>query len=112
MEIAKQVQPSARGELEITSINNAYLEKDSLHVIPLGDEYSWFDAGNANSLYEAAGAIKAAQRSGKMIGCLEERALKNRWITIDQLVERADTMEKTKYGEYLYGVAAELEDEV
>ena len=111
VEIAKNVQPSARGELEITSVNNAYLEKKMLNVVTLGAEYTWFDTGNADSLYEAAGSIKAAQRSGKMIGCLEETALKNAWITIDQLLESAKAMEKTKYGQYLLEVAAETEQD-
>ena len=98
VEIAKNVQPSARGELEITSVNNAYLEKKMLNVVTLGAEYTWFDTGNADSLYEAAGSIKAAQRSGKMIG-------------IDQLLESAKAMEKTKYGQYLLEVAAETEQD-
>ena len=82
-----------------------------LNVVTLGAEYTWFDTGNADSLYEAAGSIKAAQRSGKMIGCLEETALKNAWITIDQLLESAKAMEKTKYGQYLLEVAAETEQD-
>ena len=76
----------------------------------LGDEYSWFDAGTADSLYDAAGEIRKAQRSGKMIGCIEEVALKKRWITIDNLLEQAKSLEKTQYGQYLYGIAAEQED--
>ena len=111
VEIAKNVQPSGRGELEITSVNNAYLEKKMLNVVTLGAEYTWFDTGNADSLYEAAGSIKAAQRSGKMIGCLEETALKNAWIPIDQLLESAKAMVKTKYGQYLLEVAAETEQD-
>ncbi len=111
VEIAKNIEPSARGELEITSVNNEYMKKGELNVVPLGDEFSWFDAGNADSLYEAAGAIKAAQRSGKMIGCIEETALTNRWITLDQMVQNADEMKKTQYGQYLYGVAADLSEQ-
>ena len=106
---AKEIKPSARGELEITSVNNCYLEKQMLHVVTLGDEYTWFDTGNADSLYEAAGAIRAAQRSGKMIGCLEETALRNGWINTDQLLELAKTMEKTKYGQYLTAIAGDLD---
>ncbi len=111
VEIAKHIQPSARGELEITSVNNVYMNNGMLNVIPLGDEYSWFDAGSADSLYAAAGEIKQAQRSGKMIGCIEEVALANHWITIDQLLHEAGEMQKTNYGQYLYGVAADLCDE-
>ena len=110
VEIARQVKPSARGELEITSVNNAYLKQGELNVVTLGDEYSWFDAGTADSLYDAAGEIRKAQRSGKMIGCIEEVALKKRWITIDNLLEQAKSLEKTQYGQYLYGIAAEQED--
>lgn len=106
--IASGLKPSARGELEITSVNNAYLEKEQLHVIPLDEGYSWFDAGNADSLYDAAGAIKAAQRSGKMIACLKEIAVQNHWITIDQLKDRADKMSKTKYDQYLEDIYEEM----
>ncbi len=109
IEIAKKIQPSARGELEITAVNNLYLEKQMLHVVTLGDEFTWFDTGNADSLYEAAGSIRAAQRSGKMIGCLEETALRNGWIDTDQLLELARTMEKTKYGQYLTAIAGDLD---
>ena len=107
--MAGQVKPSARGELEITSINNAYLTYGMLNVVTLGDEYTWFDTGNADSLYEAAGAIRAAQRSGKMIGCLEETALRNGWITLEQMMEIASEMEKTRYGQYLMGIAGDLD---
>lgn len=107
--IAKTVTPSARGELEITSVNNAYLDKGLLQVVTLGDEFTWFDTGNADSLYEAAGAIRAAQRSGKMIGCLEETALRNGWIDTTQLLDIAKTMEKTKYGQYLTAIAGDLD---
>lgn len=109
LEIAREIQPSARGELEITSVNNAYLAYKMLHVVTLGDEFTWFDTGNADSLYEAAGAVRAAQRSGKMIGCLEETALRNGWIDTEQLLELAKSMEKTKYGQYLTAIAGDLD---
>ena len=109
--IAKAVKPSERGELEITSVNNVYLAQKRLNVISLGSEYTWFDAGNADSLYVSAGAIRTAQRSGKMVGCPEEAALKNRWITVDQLRETAVELEKTQYGQYLFGLIEEIEDE-
>ena len=111
VDIAKNVKPSARGELEITSVNNVYLAQKRLNVISLGSEYTWFDAGNADSLYVSAGAIRTAQRSGKMVGCPEEAALKNRWITVDQLRETAVELEKTQYGQYLFGLIEEIEDE-
>ena len=109
VEIARQVQPSDRGELEITSVNNAYLDRGMLNVVPLGGEFSWFDAGNADSLYEAAGAIRAAQRSGVMLGCLEETAFRNGWIGREQLLALAKDMEKTRYGQYLQAVLGDLE---
>ena len=111
VEIAKGIQPSARGELEITSVNNEYLKEGTLKVIPLESEYSWFDAGNANSLYDTSGAIKDAQRSGKMIGCIEEVALTKRWITIDQFRKNAELLKKTQYGHYLYDIIAELDED-
>jgi glucose-1-phosphate thymidylyltransferase len=109
VEIAQKIQPSQRGELEITAVNNEYLQYNMLQVVPLGDEFSWFDAGNADSLYEAAGAIRGAQRSGKMIGCPEETALRNGWIDHDQVQHLAMEMEKTRYGQYLKAVAADLD---
>ena len=112
IDIAANIKPSARGELEITSVNNEYLNREQLHVITLGKEYSWFDAGTADSLYNAAGEIRSAQRSGKMIGCLEEIAVHNRWITLDQLEEAANSMKQTRYGQYLTGVLNDLKDEV
>ena len=102
------MEPSARGELEITSVNNAYLEKGELQVVALGEEYSWFDAETADSLYVAAGEIREAQKvSGKMIGCLEEIALENGWISAEQVRDAAERMEKTRWGEYLMGVASD-----
>lgn len=110
VDIARQVKPSARGELEITAVNNAYLNYNALSVVKLGEEFSWFDAGNADSLYTAAGAIRAAQRSGKMLGCLEETALRNRWIGRDQLLSMAKAMETTRYGQYLMAVVADMDE--
>lgn len=110
VEIAKQVKPSSRGELEITSVIEEYLNNGSLSVVTLGEEYTWFDAGNADSLYTAAGEIKTVQRSGKMIACLEEISIMNHWITLDQLKETAKNMEQTQYGQYLFGVISDLED--
>ena len=109
VELAKTIKPSARGELEITAVNNAYLTYGMLNVVTLGKEFTWFDTGTADSLYEAAGSIRAAQRSGKMIACLEETAFRNGWIDADQLMETAKTMEKTNYGQYLIALAADLD---
>lgn len=108
VEIAETIKPSARGELEITSVNEEYLKRGKLKVIALGKEFSWFDAGNADSLYEAAGSIRAAQRSGSMIGCLEEIALKKGWIDEEAFRALADSMNKTNYGQYLGALAEEF----
>ena len=104
VDIAKNIKPSARGELEITDVNNAYLDQGKLHVITLGEEYTWFDAGTADSLFDAAGVIKMVQRSGHMIACPEEKAIQNGWITPQQLKARAEDLKKTNYGRYLYGI--------
>lgn len=101
VEIASKIEPSQRGELEITSVNNEYLKRGTLNVIPLEEQYTWFDAGNADSLYEAAGAIKGAQRSGKMIGCPEEIAYQKHWINKEELLSVARKMNSSKYGIYL-----------
>lgn len=101
VEIASKIKPSQRGELEITSVNNEYLNRGTLNVIPLEEQYTWFDAGNADSLYEAAGAIKGAQRSGKMIGCPEEIAYQKHWIDKEGLLSAARKMNSSKYGIYL-----------
>ena len=108
VQIAETIKPSARGELEITSVNEEYLNRGKLKVIALGKEFSWFDAGNADSLYEAAGAIRAAQRSGNMIGCLEEIALRKGWINEEAFRGLADSMNKTNYGQYLGALAEEF----
>lgn len=108
VDIAATIQPSARGELEITSVNEEYLKRGQLSVIPLGKEFSWFDAGNPDSLYEAAGQIRAAQRSGRMIGCLEEIAWRNRWIAKEKFAELAHSMSKTNYGQYLEALSEEI----
>lgn len=101
VDIAKDIKPSKRGELEITSINNEYLNRGKLNVIALEEQYTWFDAGNADSLYEAAGAIRDAQRSGKMIGCPEEVAFQKKWIGKEELLNVAQRLGSSKYGVYL-----------
>ena len=108
--IARDIEPSARGELEITTVNNVYLSREHLKVVTLGDEYTWFDAGTVDNLYTASGEIKSAQRSGKMIACLEEIALQNHWITADDVKEIADGMMTTQYGHYLISVVEDHEE--
>lgn len=102
IEIAKQVQPSARGELEITSVNNAYLEKGALNVVKLGAEFTWLDAGTEDTLLESARTIQKLQsESGQYVGCIEEIAFKKGWINAQQLQQLITPMEKTRYGTYL-----------
>ncbi len=108
VDIAKNVQPSQRGELEITSVNNAYLQRHQLHVIPLGQDFVWLDAGTENSLLESAHTIRAIQeKSGRYVACLEEIALVNGWITPEQAEKAARRIEKTKYGQYLLSVLSQ-----
>lgn len=107
VEIANGIKPSKRGELEITSVNNEYLKQGKLNVIPLDEQYTWFDAGNADSLYEAAGAIRAAQRSGNMIGCPEEIAFQKKWISKDEVLSLAMKFGSSRYGTYLESLADE-----
>ncbi len=105
-EIAKQIQPSARGELEITSVNNAYLKEGSLKVELFGRGMAWLDTGTHTSLLDAANFIAAVQtRQGLFIACLEEIAYRNGFITEQMLLKQADAMKKTEYGQYLYQVA-------
>lgn len=102
VEIAKAVKPSARGELEITSVNNAYLDMGELHVVTLGREITWFDTGNANTLLDAACAIrKYKENSGIEIGCLEEVAYQNGLISHEKLQSVTEKIKMSDYGQYL-----------
>lgn len=109
-EIAKHVEPSARGELEITAVNNAYLELDDLHVVALDKEVTWFDTGNANTLLGAASAIREYKlSSGREVGCLEETAYKNGLITREKLLAVAEKIKMSDYGKYLMEFAEKTE---
>lgn len=104
--LAKQIKPSARGELEITSLNNMYLEQKRLHVTTLGRGYSWLDTGTHESLIEASDYIKMLEEhQGLKVCCPEEIAYKNGWITKEQLIETGKLMEKNQYGQHLLNVA-------
>lgn len=109
VEIAKNVKPSARGEIEITSINNAYLERGDLHVETLGRGFAWLDTGNHDALLEAADFVAAFQkRQGLYISCIEEIAYKRGFIDKEQLLKLAEPLLKTAYGKYLVEVAEGL----
>ncbi|MCI2105664.1 MAG: glucose-1-phosphate thymidylyltransferase RfbA [Intestinimonas sp.] len=102
VEIAKRVQPSARGELEITSVNNAYLELDELNVVTLGRDFVWLDAGTEDSLLEAARVIQELQHTtGHYVACIEEIACQSGWITTEELCRLGKALEKTRYGKYI-----------
>lgn len=101
-EFAKQVQPSARGEYEITSLNQMYLEDGSLNAIVLGRGYSWFDTGTTDSLFEAAELVRVVESSQRLqIASIEEIAYRRGWITLKMLEESARAYGKSPYGEYL-----------
>ncbi len=99
---AKSVKPSARGELEITSINQAYLEQEQLSVELMKRGYAWLDTGTHNSLLEASNFIQIIEhRTSLKVGAIEEIAFRNKWITQDQLLKLAAPLLKTSYGQYL-----------
>ena len=104
--IAKSIKPSARGELEITALNNVYLEQKRLHVTTLGRGYSWLDTGTHESLIDAGSYIKMLEEhQGLKVCCPEEIAYKNGWISRDVLLEQGRLMEKNQYGQHLLNVA-------
>ena len=106
VEIAKNVKPSARGEIEITSVNNAYLERGDLHVETMGRGFAWLDTGNHDALLDAADFVAAFQkRQGLYVSCIEEIAYKRGFITREQLIKLAEPLLKTNYGKYLMEIA-------
>ena len=109
VQIAKNVKPSARGEIEITSVNNAYLERGDLSVETLGRGFAWLDTGNHDMLLAAADFVSAIQkRQGLYVSCIEEIAYKRGFIDKEQLLKLAEPLLKTDYGKYLVEVAKGL----
>ena len=101
-DIARQVRPSARGELEITDVNNAYLDRGDLSVVQLGRGYAWLDTGTHDSLHDAGSFVRTIEhRQGIKIACPEEIAFDNGWIDAGAVIERADLLGKTDYAKYL-----------
>ena len=106
VEIARNVKPSARGEIEITSVNNEYLRRETLQVETLGRGFAWLDTGSHDSLLDAADFVSAFQkRQGLYISCIEEIAYKRGFISREQLLKLAEPLMKTDYGKYMVEVA-------
>ena len=106
VEIAKNVKPSARGELEITAVNNEYLRRGDLRVETLGRGFAWLDTGSHDSLLDASDYVAAVQkRQGLYVSCIEEIAYRRGFITKEQLLKLAEPLMKTNYGKYLVEVA-------
>ena len=102
VEIAKSIKPSARGELEITAVNNIYLERGKLRVERLGRGFAWLDTGTPDSMLDAGNFIKAVEtRQGLQVACLEEIAFCNGWLTVEQALDSVSGMRKTEYARYL-----------
>jgi len=102
IDISKSLKPSSRGELEITEVNNHYLQTKKLHVSMLGRGFTWLDSGTIESLLEASHLIQTIEKSqGFKIACLEEIAFKNKWITIEDLKKSIQYYKNNSYGKYL-----------
>ena len=105
--IAKSITPSPRGELEITDINNAYLDKGTLTVELLGRGFAWLDTGTHDSLMEAGQFVQTIEnRQGLKVACLEEIAFSNGWLSRASLLKQAERLHKTSYGEYLFKIGS------
>lgn len=110
VDIAKSINPSARGELEITDINKVYLQRGDLHVERLGRGFAWLDAGTEQSLLDAANFVAAIERrQGLRIGCLEEIAFQSQWIDAKQLRQLAAALKSSGYGDYVRMLIKEVE---
>lgn len=109
LEIAKSVKPSARGELEITSINQAYLDRNKLNVELLGRGFAWLDTGTHESLLEASYFVETIEkRQGFKVACLEEIGFNNGWLELSHLQRQGDLLSKNSYGQYLLTLAKSI----
>ena len=110
VEIARNIKPSARGELEITAVNNAYLERGDLHVVRLGRGYAWLDTGTHEAMLDAGNFIRTIEtRQGLQVACLQEIAYQNGWMTAGDVRHSIRHLMKTAYGQYLAKMIGELE---
>lgn len=110
VQIAKSIKPSARGELEITEVNGAYLKQNKLRVELFGRGMAWLDTGTCEGLTEASGFVQAIQkRQSLYIACIEEIAFRQGWINKQQLLQLAEPMKKTEYGQYMIRIAQEIQ---
>ena len=108
--MAKNVKPSARGELEITTLNDMYLKEDNLNACLLEEGYTWFDTGTFDSLIDAANMIRTIQNNRDIVICCPEViAHKNKWLNKEKLMERAELLKKNSYGQYLNKYIAKKE---
>jgi glucose-1-phosphate thymidylyltransferase len=111
LDIAANLKPSARGELEITDLNRLYLEKDQLYVEDLKRGFAWLDTGTHDSLIEASEFVRVVQkRQGIQVACLEEIAFRNKFISREKLIQHGNTYAKTNYGKYLLALAEQEHD--
>ena len=102
IDMVKEIKPSARGELEITTLNQMYLDRGELEVELLGRGFAWLDTGTHDSLIEASQFIHTIEkRQGMKVACLEEIAFRNKWLSSDEIAVQADLLQKTSYGQYL-----------
>ncbi|MCF7355397.1 glucose-1-phosphate thymidylyltransferase RfbA [Vibrio sp. CK2-1] len=106
--LAKQVSPSKRGELEITTLNSLYLDQNNLNVEVLGRGFAWLDTGTHESLLEAAQFVETIEkRQGYKVACLEEIAYNNGWLTVEKIAQQAEVLTKNGYGDYLFSLIKE-----